>query len=169
NTNPEAQFLSVGQGSMGYITAGNRPVLAVTGDDNFDWYDGGMFALVNTGASGINKGGSMIFGGNYGSGVASFARINGKKEIAASSYYNGYLSFETRPYGDNMQERMRISSDGRIGIGTINPDASSLLDITSNDKGLLIPRMNQSQRDAILTPAVGLLIYQTNNSPGFYY
>lgn len=58
---------------------------------------------------------------------------------------------------------------GAAGIGTLTPDASSLLDITSTSKGMLIPRMTKTQRDAIVTPVTGLLIYQTNNTPGFYY
>ena len=29
--------------------------------------------------------------------------------------------------------------------------------------------MTKTQRDAIATPAIGLLIYQTNSTPGFYY
>src|SRR5688572_14240082 len=57
----------------------------------------------------------------------------------------------------------------RTGIGTSNPNLSAALDISSTDKGLLIPRMTQIQRDAITSPATGLMIYQTNNLPGFYY
>jgi len=60
-------------------------------------------------------------------------------------------------------------SDGSLGIGTSTPDASSLLDIKSTAKGFLAPRMTQTQRDAIASPATGLLVYQTNNTPGFYY
>jgi len=60
-------------------------------------------------------------------------------------------------------------STGAAGIGTITPDASSLLEIKSTSKGLLISRMTKTQRDAIPTPATGLMIYQTNSTPGFYY
>jgi len=60
-------------------------------------------------------------------------------------------------------------STGAAGIGTTNPDASSLLEIQSISKGLLISRMTKTQRDAIASPATGLLIYQTNSTPGFYY
>src|SRR5690606_37276552 len=35
--------------------------------------------------------------------------------------------------------------------------------------GILIPRMSEAQRDAIATPATGLLIFQTDGSEGFYY
>ncbi|MBM4159233.1 MAG: hypothetical protein FJ216_10720, partial [Ignavibacteria bacterium] len=58
---------------------------------------------------------------------------------------------------------------GTIGLGTTSPNSSSIFDMTSTSKGLLIPRMNQTQRDAISSPATGLLIYQTDNTPGFYY
>ncbi len=58
---------------------------------------------------------------------------------------------------------------GSVGLGTESPNSSSIFDMTSTTKGLLIPRMTQSQRDAISSPATGLLIYQTDNTPGFYY
>lgn len=57
----------------------------------------------------------------------------------------------------------------QVGIGTTTPDASAKLDITSTTSGILIPRMPQVQRDNITLPATGLLIYQTDNTPGFYY
>jgi hypothetical protein len=60
-------------------------------------------------------------------------------------------------------------ANGAAGIGTTIPNASSLLEIKSTTKGLLISRMTKNQRDAIASPATGLLIYQTNSTPGFYY
>lgn len=51
--------------------------------------------------------------------------------------------------------------------GTADP--SSMLDVTSNSKGILIPRMLQSERTGISSPATGLLVYQTDGSKGFYY
>ncbi|MBS1575110.1 MAG: hypothetical protein JST09_07370, partial [Bacteroidetes bacterium] len=61
------------------------------------------------------------------------------------------------------------TSNVSVGIGTTNPNTSSVMDITSTEKGLLIPRMTQTQRDAIASPSISLLIYQTDNTPGFYY
>lgn len=50
-------------------------------------------------------------------------------------------------------------------------DASALLDVKSTSGGVLVPRMDMIARDAIAggNPATGLLIYQTDNTPGFYY
>jgi trimeric autotransporter adhesin len=48
-----------------------------------------------------------------------------------------------------------------VGIGTNSPHPSALLEVRSTDKGLLIPRMTTTQRNAIASPANGLLIYNT--------
>ncbi|MEQ8424556.1 MAG: hypothetical protein RIA63_07585 [Cyclobacteriaceae bacterium] len=57
----------------------------------------------------------------------------------------------------------------QVGFNNPNPHASSILDLTANDKGLLIPRMTAVQRTAISSPAEGLLVYQTDGAMGFYY
>ncbi|MEC5166647.1 hypothetical protein RCH18_002394 [Flavobacterium sp. PL11] len=49
----------------------------------------------------------------------------------------------------------------QIGIGTITPNASSALDIVSETKGLLIPRLTTIQKEAIKLPATGLMIFNT--------
>jgi len=50
----------------------------------------------------------------------------------------------------------------QVGIGISTPDPSSMLDISSTTKGLLAPRMTTIEKNAILSPAIGLLIYDTN-------
>ncbi|WP_162910727.1 tail fiber domain-containing protein [Hymenobacter oligotrophus] len=57
---------------------------------------------------------------------------------------------------------------GSVGIGTTAPDASALLELSTTNKGLLLPRLTQVQREAIQSPAAGLLIYQTDNTAGLY-
>ena len=57
----------------------------------------------------------------------------------------------------------------QVGINTETPDASAALDITSTTGGILVPRMTETQRDAITSAATGLMIYQTDGTPGFYY
>ncbi|MDI6033753.1 hypothetical protein QLS91_11775 [Flavobacterium sp. LB2P84] len=62
-----------------------------------------------------------------------------------------------------------FNAKAQVGIGTNVPDTSAQLEVLSTSKGVLIPRLSFVQRSAINSPANGLLIYQTNNSPGFYY
>jgi hypothetical protein len=47
------------------------------------------------------------------------------------------------------------------------PDASATLDIVSTSKGVLLPRV--ADATALATPATGLLVFQTEGTPGFYY
>ncbi|MEP7168009.1 MAG: hypothetical protein ABI855_01435, partial [Bacteroidota bacterium] len=56
-----------------------------------------------------------------------------------------------------------------VGINNPTPDASSLLDLTSNSKGLLVPRMTTIQRNVIATPATGLLVYDSTLNQFYYY
>lgn len=58
---------------------------------------------------------------------------------------------------------------GQVGIGTTSPNASSILDLSSPNKGILIPRTDTL---AVVNPAKGLIICDTSTSTGlnyFYY
>ncbi|WP_299685228.1 hypothetical protein [uncultured Dokdonia sp.] len=74
----------------------------------------------------------------------------------------------------------------QVGINTITPDPSSILDIVADDKGILIPRVSLNGKDDNTTirlqqnetrPATGLLVYNLSDAgtgdntiaPGFYY
>lgn len=54
------------------------------------------------------------------------------------------------------------------GIGTSSPDTSSILDIQSNSKGVLIPRLTSAERLAINSPAEGLLVFDSDESKFFF-
>jgi hypothetical protein len=51
---------------------------------------------------------------------------------------------------------------GSVGIGTSNPHNSARLEISSTTQGFLPPRMTNSERNAIISPEVGLTIYNTS-------
>ncbi len=69
--------------------------------------------------------------------------------MAALSAVVAAIPIYTQPYTDN------------VGIGTALPDPSALLELRSSEKGFLIPRMTQLERDAIQQPATGLLIFNS--------
>lgn len=64
---------------------------------------------------------------------------------------------------------LSLVSYSQVGIGTTNPDSSSALDVSSNSKGILIPRMTLAERDAITTPAEGLLVFVTDLDMFYFY
>ena len=53
-------------------------------------------------------------------------------------------------------------SNAQLGIGTNSPNASAMLDVTATNKGLLLPRMTNTQKNAISNPATGLIIFCTD-------
>jgi trimeric autotransporter adhesin len=59
--------------------------------------------------------------------------------------------------------QVAVNTDGS------SPDASAMLDVKSTLKGVLVPRMTQAQRAVISSPANGLLVYQTDNTQGYYF
>ncbi|MGE3802999.1 MAG: hypothetical protein AB7H80_18425, partial [Candidatus Kapaibacterium sp.] len=75
------------------------------------------------------------------------------------------LSFLTYSISGEYLSAQPISDpEGDIGIGTVEPHSSALLDLTSTTKGLLIPRLTTTERDVIQQPATGLLIYNRTDS-----
>lgn len=61
------------------------------------------------------------------------------------------------------------ASNSQLGIRTNTPDVSSILELNSTSSGFLLPRMTEAQRDAILNPANGLIVFQTDVAPGIYF
>jgi hypothetical protein len=60
-------------------------------------------------------------------------------------------------------QNVAINADGTAA------DNSAILDVKSTTQGMLIPRMTQTQRNLIGTPATGLMVYQTDGTSGFYF
>jgi len=58
---------------------------------------------------------------------------------------------------------------GSVGVGTTSPDPSAILDVNSTTKGLLLPRMTMTQRNAVPSPASGLVVYNATNSSIEFY
>ena len=63
-----------------------------------------------------------------------------------------------------------VNSQG-VAINTdgSSADASAMLDVSSTDKGMLIPRMTAAERIVLPSKVQGLIVYQTNATQGFYY
>ena len=61
------------------------------------------------------------------------------------------------------QAQIAINEDGS------SPDNTAILDVKSSQKGILIPRMTNSQRNQISSPATGLIIYNTSSQKFNYY
>ena len=62
-----------------------------------------------------------------------------------------------------------LIGQNNVGIGTTSPDTSSILEIKSVNKGVLVPRMSASERINIVNPANGLLVFDNDSSCFYFY
>ena len=65
-------------------------------------------------------------------------------------------------------QALTLYEGGAVGIGTLIPNSSALLDLSSTSKGLLLPRMTTAQRNNIVSPVQGLLVFD-NNTESLWY
>lgn len=98
---------------------------------------------------------------NTGSGGGNFDIIGG---LAGAS--NAGLSFYDVT---NAATRMYIDSSGNVGVGTSSPNASALLDVQSTTKGFRLPNMTTTQKNAIASPAAGLMVFDTTLAKACIY
>lgn len=71
----------------------------------------------------------------------------------------GSASMETRLGANGTKNYVTISTAGRVGINATAPHASSQFEVASTTRGVLFPRMTTTQKNAISSPAEGLIVY----------
>jgi hypothetical protein len=57
--------------------------------------------------------------------------------------------------------KVTLDTNGNLGVGTTSPNASAILDAQSTTKGVRMPNMTTTQKNAIATPAAGLMVFDT--------
>jgi len=104
----------------------------------------------------------LSFQGDDGTNFVQAALVLGACDGTVSTgIVPGRIVFSTMDTAGTLTERMRINSAGNVGIGTSSPDASAILDAQSTTKGVRMPNMTTTQKNAISTPAAGLMVFDT--------
>jgi hypothetical protein len=140
-------------GSTGSIgVTGQTGAIGATGNQGIIGFTGTTGTIGITGATGSDLNTHWTITGNAGT-------IAGTNFIGTTDAVD--LSIKT-----NGTENMRITANGNVGIGTTTPDITAQVDIATgpNNKGLLIPRMTTTQRNAIVNPALSLFIFNTTTN-----
>jgi len=72
-----------------------------------------------------------------------------------------YIQGSTDNFVTSFINSLNIDTSGNVGIGTSSPDASAILDAQSTTKGVRFPNMTTTQKNAISSPAAGLVVFDT--------
>jgi hypothetical protein len=86
----------------------------------------------------------------------------GNSVTSPSTNFVGTRDGQDLVFRTQLIERMRItktSGTGNIGMGTATPAISAKLELSSTTQGFLPPRMSTTERNAIASPAEGLMVY----------
>ncbi len=103
----------------------------------------------------------------FGSGTAITNQIGFASGATLTGATNNYAFYSSLASGTNRWNLYMVGTArnylaGVLAIGTTSPNASAMVQIDSTTQGFLPPRMTSAQRTAIATPAVGLVVYQTD-------
>jgi hypothetical protein len=107
--------------------------------------------------------GFILFGTNN----TEAARINSAREFIISPSGVDSGDYQLQVVGNTYFTGTNIlaaTSGAVVKIGTTATEPSAKLDVFSTTRGFLPPRMTTTQRDAISSPAAGLVIYNTTTS-----
>jgi hypothetical protein len=116
---------------------------------------------------------------------ASFAGYLNRAYVFANSYFDGssnkyiasdFASYYAQQSGQHQwynaasgtagnvisfTQAMTLDASGNLGVGTSSPSASAILDVQSTTKGVCFPNMTTTQKNAISSPATGLVVFDT--------
>jgi hypothetical protein len=111
---------------------------------------------------------TITAGYNWTSGeIVTPAKMNSAAVPTISNIVNADINAEAAIAGTKISPSFgsqNIVTTGDAGIGTTTPDAKAALDVTSTTKGFLPPRMTTGQRDAIVSPTAGLVLYNSTTN-----
>ena len=162
-------------GKVGIGTMSPAHYLTIASPNRAVNYGGGtptQLAVYSNDPQAADRGGQMTLGGGNGGGGASetyaFGTIAGRKDNSTDNNYAGYLQLSTTDSGSTINERMRITSTGSVGIGTPNPGQALTVagTIESTSGGFKFP--DTTVQTTAATPLLYARAY-TAGIPSAYY
>lgn len=135
------------------LTTGNRPSTSVDVVPGFYYFSNPSGAANGSITAGLWK---PI--GDSNASIA-YSAANGMTLSGFTMGLGGPLTAATNV--DQATFPLTFDGTASAGMGTSAPDPSARLDVSSTTKGFLPPRMTTAQRDAIVSPATGLVVYNT--------
>jgi len=181
SSNGASLLLTTGSSAGGNANGGSITLTTGSGGTN----SGGSISLTSANGAFNTSGGGItlssgdsgsIFGSSTGGSITLTAGLGGSGgstggsiTLTTGNTQNGgqpnggsiTLTASNAARGGNLILTGTTASHGQVTVGGTTPDASASVDIQSTTRGLLPPRMTTTQKNAISTPATGLIVYDT--------
>jgi hypothetical protein len=167
NSSEKVRVDSTGNVGIGLTSPSSYGILATAGNINnlataLGTADAATVSILNNNVGGLGVRASLSMNiASIGKSVIAgyYAAFNGSNDIGTGLQFGT----QTNAAGGTV-ERMRINQLGNVGIGTTTPSASAILDVQSTTKGVRMPNMTTTQKNAIASPAAGLMVFDTTLS-----
>jgi hypothetical protein len=159
------RFSSTGQyiqGDFSNGTLGNRTAIQTTTASSNT-----VIPIVPS-AAGFNAGILCETDPTFTSGSVGQFLVNAGVDVRINSTLRGTGSYLPLTFLVGGAERMRIDTSGNVGVGA-TANASAILDVQSTTKGFRLPNMTTTQKNAISSPAAGLMVFDTTLSKACVY
>jgi hypothetical protein len=183
------RFYNSNAGDVATITNGGNLLIGTTTDSGYKLDVNGTARFVNE----VAAGGATVAGVNLslGSGIAANSNMRLYGGVGGSRYFSishttseAIIDWTNNTGGVGTRGLILQSGAASLTIAnakfstvgfvvatnSTNPsmDASAIIQADSDRKGFLPPRMTETQKNAISTPATGLIVYQTDGTAGLY-
>ena len=150
---------TIGAGSTVTSQYGVNAESTLTGATNNYGFFSSIAAAANRWNFYANGTAANLFAGvsQFAAGTAALPGITQISDLNTGIYFP---AADTLGFTTGGTERMRIDSAGAVGIGA-TANASAILDAQSTTKGVRMPNMTTTQKNAIASPAAGLIVFDT--------
>jgi len=142
---------------------GNRTLQG--GGNNLAFQNLGTFNITsNGGNSWLETGGNIDIINTTAAGSIAFNSVLGS--FSANAGTSGFISAQNNLRMGSFGGSVTIQTPaGGVHVGSAaNADVSAIMEITSTTKGFIPPRMTTGQRNSIISPKEGLIIFNTTNN-----
>ena len=197
-TTPQSNFVVSNAGGAGLEIAaaggyGSGPALTAYNRSGTAYVPLTSYALANTWwVGGLGRAMDLDTSGNLGIGVSTPTQrldVRGQGMFGTDNF-TGRINFGTSSQwylsaagtstanatfslngwnGTSYSQMVTVDSTGGVGVGATAPHASAALDVQSTTKGLRLPNMTTTQKNAIASPAAGLMVFDTTLAKACLY
>jgi hypothetical protein len=130
------------------------------------WVDDKALQLPQGSVSSGYEYGISVAAGAYRAASNTWKYTQSVQPVSQFNQVNGAFQWFTAPSGTagnaiTFTQAMTLDASGNFGIGTTSPSASAILDAQSTTKGVRMPNMTTTQKNAIASPVAGLMVFDT--------